>query len=94
MTQQAYTGRESHFCDVCNVAYDSDYTGPCQEPAKHATDAQLVRRDYPRCPGTVSWEEAVRMQRRRAEEAEARVKTLEIALNESEIQMQEVLDER
>jgi len=67
---------ESGFCNVCHVGYEAGYTGACQEPAAFLSDDQLASGDQRKCHGTVSLNEAIRMQRRRAECAEAKVEQL------------------
>jgi hypothetical protein len=61
---------ESPCCDTCRVYYTEGYSGPCQEFAPHATDQQIIAGDPPMCPGSVSVDAAVQIQRERAEQAE------------------------
>jgi hypothetical protein len=69
-------------CSACGVDYSEGYDGPCQEWARGATNAQILRGDPPMCPGTVSLAATLE---RRAEQAEKlgneRATLLDEALN-------------
>jgi hypothetical protein len=41
-------------CNICEVEYDREYEGPCQEFAASATEQRIMAGSAPLCPGTVS----------------------------------------